>query len=79
MGITIRKWGNSLALRIPKTLAVEAGLENNSEVNLSIIDGNLVITPVTKDEELAVLLERVTDLNLHPEVSFGDGEGLETW
>lgn len=79
MGLTIRKWGNSLALRIPKALAVEAGLEDNSEVDVSLVDGSLVITPISTGEELATMLERITDENLHPEVEFGDVEGLETW
>ena len=44
----IQKWGNSLALRIPKPLAAEVGLEDNSPVELSLCEGKLVISPVAK-------------------------------
>lgn len=76
----VQKWGNSLALRIPKTLALEARLENNSEVEISLIEGKLVITPlVTIKQDLAHLLSGVTKENLHNECDTGDATGKENW
>ncbi len=76
----VQKWGNSLALRIPKTWALEARLENNSEVEISLVEGKLVITPVvTLQEELAHLLSGVTKENLHNECDTGEVAGKENW
>lgn len=44
METNINSWGNSLAVRIPKVLAKELGFEENSIVNMEIVDDKLVIT-----------------------------------
>ncbi len=76
----VQKWGNSLALRIPKTYALEARLENDSEVEISLVEGKLVITPVvTIKQDLAHLLSGVTEDNLHNECDTGDAAGKENW
>jgi len=80
METRVQKWGNSLALRIPKPLASEVGLEHNSRVELSLVDGKLVITPVVEPElTLEHLLAQVTDDNLHREVYTGPAVGGEVW
>ncbi len=80
MKTRVKKWGNSLALRIPKPLAVEVGLEDSSPVELSLMDGRLVITPVVEPElSLATLLAQVTEENLHGEVDTGPAVGGEVW
>lgn len=76
----VQKWGNSLALRIPKAFAVEALLENNSLVEISIAEGQILITPVpaptwTLDE----LLADITDDNRHDEIDVGFAVGNEAW
>lgn len=76
----VQKWGNSLALRIPKAFAVEAQLENDSFVEISFVKGQIIITPVlapiwTMDE----LLAGVTEDNLHNEVDTGFAVGTEVW
>src|SRR5947209_4600023 len=43
----VRKWGNSLALRIPKSFAKEAGLHADAAVELSLVQGKLLVQPVT--------------------------------
>jgi antitoxin MazE len=42
----VQKWGNSLALRIPKAFALDAQLKNDSVVEVSLVDGQIVIKPV---------------------------------
>ena len=79
MKARVQKWGNSLALRIPKTFATEAGLEQDSPVELSLLDGNVVVTPAGKRKyTLKQLLAQVRDDNLHEEVSSGPAVGRET-
>lgn len=76
----VQKWGNSLALRIPKTFAHDAQLENDSLVEISLVDGQIVIKPVTKRHwTLAQLLTGVTKDNLHAETDTGQALGNEVW
>jgi len=80
MEIKVKKWGNSLALRIPKPFADEIGLENDSQVELSIVDGKLIIVPAVEAKlSLEHLLAQVTKDNLHGEVNTGTAVGGEAW
>jgi len=80
MTTRIQKWGNSLALRIPKPLAIEAGLKNDSAVELSLQEGKLVITPAAEPTvRLDDLLAKVTRKNLYGEVDTGPARGREVW
>ncbi|MCK4356114.1 AbrB/MazE/SpoVT family DNA-binding domain-containing protein [Candidatus Bipolaricaulota bacterium] len=80
MRTKIQKWGNSLALRIPKSFAEEAEVEMGSRVDLSVTDGQLVIRPVRSQRfELHALLTRVKEENLHEEISTGEPTGREAW
>jgi antitoxin MazE len=76
----VQKWGNSLALRIPKPFAVEAGMDKDTLVEISLKQGKLVISRVIPDEySLTELLSGVTSENTHREVDFGDPTGKEIW
>ena len=80
MRTRVQKWGNSLALRIPKSFAIEVGLERETSVEVSLADGKLVVTPVAKPKpSLKQLLAKVTKDNLHHEVDTGPARGNETW
>ena len=76
----IQKWGNSLALRIPKSSAAELGLEQGSVVEVSLVNRHLVVAPVEKPTvTLEQLLAQVTSDNLHGEVNTGPARGNEAW
>ena len=80
MKARIQKWGNSLALRIPKAFATDAKLEQDSLVEVSLIKGNLVIVPVLEETyTLDQLLEGITKKNIHREVDTGSPMGNEVW
>lgn len=80
MRTQIRKWGNSLAVRIPKPFAEASRLEDGSEVDLSSFEDRLVLQPVQRPRyELDELLEGVTEENLHAEVDLGSAVGQEYW
>ena len=80
METRIQKWGNSLALRIPKPFAAEVGLEPGSFIELTLVNGKLVITPVTKPAlTLEQLLAQVNEHNLHGELDTGPAVGNEVW
>ena len=80
MRVQIQKWGNSLALRIPKSFAVESKVEQGSTVEVSLDKGKIVVTPVAEPEiTLDNLLAKVTKGNLHGEISTGEPVGKEVW
>lgn len=76
----VQMWGNSLALRIPKSFATEAGLESDISVDLALVDGKLIVTPLPPPQyTLESLLAGVTDENLHAEIETGQAVGQEVW
>lgn len=78
METRVQRWGNSLAVRIPRSLADEVGLQDNSPVQLILRDRQLVIVPVLKPAfNLEALLAQVNDDNLHAEVLTGPAVGGE--
>jgi antitoxin MazE len=75
-----QKWGNSLAVRLPKTLAEECGIEADSPVEIVREDNLIIIKPVRKKGfSLDRLLAGVTKDNIHSEVSTGKPAGKEIW
>jgi antitoxin MazE len=79
MRAQIGKWGNSLALRIPSSLAQEAALQEGSPVNVSIDGGRVVVTPVVAEPvvDLEQLVAGITPENRHEEYDFGKAVGNE--
>lgn len=80
MKTRVQKWGNSLALRIPKSIAAEAGLREHAAVEMSLVKGRVVVQPVTEEPlTLEELLRGVTEENLHGEWHTGPAVGREVW
>lgn len=78
METKIRKWGNSLALRLPKAFASQTGIENGSEVQLLVEEGKIIVIPLNKNEfQLERFLSQITEENIHKEIDFGDPVGRE--
>ena len=75
----LTRWGNSLAVRIPKALAEQTDLREGSEVELSVVDGALTVRPRAPSYSLAQLLDQVTTENRHDEVDWGEPQGKEAW
>lgn len=79
MTTKVQKWGNSLAVRIPRTFAEAGRLTENVSVELTVEAGRLVLERTPERPRLANLLERVTPENCHDEVDWGKPEGEEVW
>ena len=80
MNTKVQRWGNSLAVRIPKAFAEEVGLTDGSPVEMRLVDGRLLVEPVsTRPLSLDELLDGVTESNLHSEVDTGPAQGSEAW
>lgn len=54
MQMTIKKWGNSLATRIPKAIVDSVGLQLDQEVDVEAVDGKIVITPIQTIKEYSL-------------------------
>ena len=76
----VQRWGNSLAIRVPKAFASELGIDAGTAVDLSLDEDRMLVTPAFKKARaLARLLEKVTPENIHGEVATGDAVGREMW
>jgi antitoxin MazE len=74
--VRVRKWGNSLGIRIPKVFAERLGLAEGTEVDFELWEGKLLVKKVST---LETLLAEVTPENLHQEVDTGKPWGREAW
>ncbi|MBN1367712.1 MAG: AbrB/MazE/SpoVT family DNA-binding domain-containing protein [Dehalococcoidales bacterium] len=80
MKTRVHKWGNSLALRIPKSFAEDAGLKKEAAIEVTLADGKLIIEPIAEPRPtLKQLLSKITKENLHVEVDTGSVVGNEIW
>lgn len=80
MKTRVQRWGNSLAIRIPRTYAADMHLEENMTVEITKQDDRLIIAPVsTAQWTLEVLLVGITSDNIHHETGTGPAVGNEEW
>jgi antitoxin MazE len=80
MKATVKKWGNSAAVRIPISLMGAVRLDLDEVVELREEAGRIVIEPVQqKTYDLDDLLKRITAKNLHGPADFGSPQGKEAW
>ena len=72
MHATIKKWGNTAAVRMSAAVMEEARLEIDQPVDIRVEAGRVVIEPLATPElTLDALLAGVTRDNLHEEEDFG--------
>lgn len=80
MRATVRKWGNSAAVRIPSAIMEATGLELDGAVDVREEAGRIVIEPVRrKTFDLNELVSEITPENRHDAVDFGPALGDEVW
>lgn len=77
MRTQISRWGNSLAVRIPKSYADQLGFEEGASVLIYESEGKLIVQQ--PQENLDGLLARITPENLHGEPDWGPAKGREEW
>jgi antitoxin MazE len=73
------KWGNSLAVRIPGTYAKELELEEGAELEVTRVEGGLLLSPRKREYKLEELLARIKAENVHGETDCGTAVGRELW
>ena len=78
MEATIRKWGNSPAVRLTASTMKAAAFDLEQKVVIKASRGRIVIEPVKAvGYTLEALVSGITDRNLHQEVDFGLSVGRE--
>ncbi|SFV62731.1 Programmed cell death antitoxin MazE [hydrothermal vent metagenome] len=78
MTVALKKWGNSLALRLPKDITQTLHIENNSLLELDVHEGILTIKP-KKEQYLESLVSKINSKNLHKEIDTANKVGNEEW
>ena len=80
MNTKVKKWGNSLGVRIPQNIAEEAKVDYDTPIDIRVEDGRIIITPQYRTSyTLEELVEGITPENLHEETSTGARRGNEFW
>jgi antitoxin MazE len=80
MKTQIAKWGNSIAVRIPKTVAQAAKLRLGDHLEMAVEDSG-VVRMRKKERTLSLknLIHEITAENLHTETDWGEPQGKELW
>ena len=77
-----QKWGNSLAVRVPRGIAQEAGLHPDDALEVKVVQGKIVLTPAAaaaKRYDLGALVKKISPRNRYRETDFGKPRGREVW
>ena len=75
----LAKWGNSLGLRLPKSVTLEARVDEGDTVDVSVKNGVIVVRPNRPTYSLALLVAKITPRNRHKESDWGTPVGDEAW
>ena len=79
MKTSVARWGNSLALRIPRGVAAKSRLTEGVEVELAATPDGFMVRRSAPSYDLSALLAGVHPLNRHAEISTGPARGAEVW
>lgn len=73
----VAKWGNSLAVRIPKGVAEQARLQEGDAILIEVSEGHVELRPAERIPTLAELVAQITRENRHVETKWGPDVGRE--
>jgi antitoxin MazE len=80
MIVTIEKWGDDLAIRIPAAVIEKLELHEGLILDLTVEEDSIKISPESQpDYNLDELLKSITPENRQAEVDFGRPQGSEVW
>ena len=77
--LTLRKWGNSLAIRLPRTITEDHGLHDGSRIRYSELKTKIILELDEEALTLKDLVDRITPENMHPATDWGTPVGKEIW
>ena len=79
MKTKIQKWGNSLGVRLPKSIAEQKSLRDGLVVSVVLKNNQIVIEPIEQELSLESMLEELNENNVHSETDWSDARGNEIW
>lgn len=80
MVLLVKKWGNTLGLRIPQAIANQIDIRDGSKINLVLKNNKIEITSAENNEyQLNDLVEMISESNSHNEISSSQMQGNEIW
>ncbi|MCK4505892.1 MAG: AbrB/MazE/SpoVT family DNA-binding domain-containing protein [Candidatus Aegiribacteria sp.] len=79
MKTKVGKWGNSLAVRIPKVISDDLCISDGTDLEISSREECLILKPVHENYSLKALLSEITNENIHSEIDTGGSVGREEW
>jgi len=71
------KWGNSLAVRIPKSIAARARMKEGDALEIKAAKGRIELRSAERIPTLEELVAQITPENRHPETDWGPDVGRE--
>ena len=75
----VAKWGNSLAIRLPKNIADKVNLTEGTAISIDVTDNKIVITPKKTQYTLEELLAGASSEDFDGEFDWGEPLGEEVW
>jgi antitoxin MazE len=78
METVIRKWGNSLGIRIPNLIVREFSLKDGSAVEIQDMGDEIIIKPKKKNK-FPEMLDAINEQNIHGEIETNGPVGQEIW
>ena len=75
----VSRWGNSLGVRISKSVAAAVSVQDGDEVEVTVQDGAIVIRPAVKRYTIEELASGITPKNRHEATDWGTPRGKEVW
>ena len=75
----VRKWGNSLAIRIPLILAEQSQLKKGAAVKIRVEDKKIIIQLIKKNMKLPELLAKINESNLSEKIEVMEFAGKEEY
>lgn len=84
MKVAFQKWGNSLAVRVPKAFADEIGASDGKAAEMTVSNRKLVIEVARRQRRkrscaIDELVAGITSENRHEEIEWGPAVGNEAW
>jgi antitoxin MazE len=77
--VRVTKWGNSNAVRLPKTVLEKAQISEGDELEIQVEKGRIALSPVSSKQTLENLVSRITPENAPGELDWGKPAGRERW
>ena len=79
MKTKIQKWGNSLGVRLPKSIAEQKSLREGLGVSVILQDDQIVLKPEEEEISLDAMVSEINSGNLHGETEWSEARGKEVW